>query len=233
MPLIRPLTDEIVRWVRGDLETEPFEQWVYQQPFEEFRDLIELNYRDRVAVAEMQERLAPELPQRGCYCALILDRQRFLIWSGTIELQFVAPFDKLKLRPPSDALWKCRHCATHWLVARDDDDWVLREALDGGRGVDRARRRMAGNVRGTSFPASGTSGGSQRLRRAFAKGGRPRWLSRALCSLGVAELNGQAPSGDYKYETYRGATLVARYWHDFRDDDHGIQFLDGDVVDGQ
>jgi hypothetical protein len=134
MPPITPLTDEIVRWVRGDLDTKLFEQWVYQQPFEEFRDLIELNYRDPVAVAEMQERLAPELPKRGCYCALMLHRQRFLIWSATMEPQFVAPFEKLRLRPPTDALWKCRHCATHWLVARDDDDWyferVSREAAE-------------------------------------------------------------------------------------------------------
>jgi hypothetical protein len=34
-------------------------------------------------------------------------------------------------------------------------------------------------------------------------------------------------SGPYKYRIYKGARLVARYWHDFRGDEHGIDFLNG------
>jgi hypothetical protein len=34
-------------------------------------------------------------------------------------------------------------------------------------------------------------------------------------------------SGPYKYLIYKGDRLVARYWHDFRGDEHGIDFLNG------
>ncbi len=33
--------------------------------------------------------------------------------------------------------------------------------------------------------------------------------------------------GPYRYCIYEDGRLVARYWHDFRGDDHGIDFLDG------
>ena len=34
-------------------------------------------------------------------------------------------------------------------------------------------------------------------------------------------------SGNYQYEIFRDTELVARYWHDYRGDDHGIKFLNG------
>ena len=33
--------------------------------------------------------------------------------------------------------------------------------------------------------------------------------------------------GPYRYRIYKGSTLVARYWHDHRGDDHGIEFTSG------
>jgi len=33
--------------------------------------------------------------------------------------------------------------------------------------------------------------------------------------------------GPYRYRIYDGEHLVAYYWHDYRGDDHGIEFLDG------
>jgi hypothetical protein len=33
--------------------------------------------------------------------------------------------------------------------------------------------------------------------------------------------------GAYTYRIYEGHRLVARYWHDHRGDEHGIEFLDG------
>ena len=30
--------------------------------------------------------------------------------------------------------------------------------------------------------------------------------------------------GNYNYEIYRDGKLVARYWHDYRGDDHGLEF---------
>jgi hypothetical protein len=37
------------------------------------------------------------------------------------------------------------------------------------------------------------------------------------------------PFGAYEYEILDddGERVIARYWHDFRGDDHGIEFLDG------
>ena len=31
----------------------------------------------------------------------------------------------------------------------------------------------------------------------------------------------------YTYRIYDGARLIARYWHDHRGDEHGIEFVDG------
>ncbi|WP_260393120.1 hypothetical protein [Ralstonia sp. SET104] len=33
--------------------------------------------------------------------------------------------------------------------------------------------------------------------------------------------------GDYRYHIYDGDRLIARYWHDYRGDEHGIEFVDG------
>ncbi|MBO9829839.1 hypothetical protein J7373_16420 [Xanthomonas sp. A2111] len=33
--------------------------------------------------------------------------------------------------------------------------------------------------------------------------------------------------GNYRYRIYDGIQLVARYWHDYRGDDHGIEFANG------
>jgi len=35
------------------------------------------------------------------------------------------------------------------------------------------------------------------------------------------------PSAPYEYEILDGLQVVARYWHDFRGDEHGIEFFDG------
>jgi hypothetical protein len=32
---------------------------------------------------------------------------------------------------------------------------------------------------------------------------------------------------EYKYNIFNDGRLIARYWHDYRGDDHGIDFLDG------
>jgi hypothetical protein len=37
----------------------------------------------------------------------------------------------------------------------------------------------------------------------------------------------QESFANYEYEIFDGTRLVARYWHDFRGDDHGIDFVDG------
>ena len=35
------------------------------------------------------------------------------------------------------------------------------------------------------------------------------------------------PFGNYRFEIYRGYVRVARYWHDHRGEEHGIELLDG------
>ena len=33
--------------------------------------------------------------------------------------------------------------------------------------------------------------------------------------------------GEYKYRIYNDLALIAHYWHDYRGDEHGIDFIDG------
>lgn len=33
--------------------------------------------------------------------------------------------------------------------------------------------------------------------------------------------------GAYRYRIYRDSALIAHYWHDYRGDDHGIDFVSG------
>ena len=35
------------------------------------------------------------------------------------------------------------------------------------------------------------------------------------------------PFGNYTYRIYEDGRLIAHYWHDYRGDEHGIDFLDG------
>ncbi len=32
---------------------------------------------------------------------------------------------------------------------------------------------------------------------------------------------------EYKYRIYRDGKLIAHYWHDYRGDEHGIEFVNG------
>jgi hypothetical protein len=32
---------------------------------------------------------------------------------------------------------------------------------------------------------------------------------------------------EYKYRIYRDGRLIAHYWHDYRGDEHGIEFVNG------
>ena len=34
-------------------------------------------------------------------------------------------------------------------------------------------------------------------------------------------------SGNYWYKIYKDEQLIAKYWHDFRGDEHSLEFLDG------
>jgi hypothetical protein len=38
-------------------------------------------------------------------------------------------------------------------------------------------------------------------------------------------------SGNYRYIIFQDGHLVAHYWHDFRGDEHGIEFLSGKSED--
>lgn len=35
------------------------------------------------------------------------------------------------------------------------------------------------------------------------------------------------PFGKYTYHMFEDGRLIAYYWHDYRDDEHGIEFVDG------
>jgi hypothetical protein len=33
--------------------------------------------------------------------------------------------------------------------------------------------------------------------------------------------------GEYRYRIYKDGRLIANYWHDYRGDEHGIEFVNG------
>jgi hypothetical protein len=37
--------------------------------------------------------------------------------------------------------------------------------------------------------------------------------------------------GHYRYYIYNEGRLIAHFWHDYRGDDHGIEFIDGTEAD--
>ncbi|HKR75603.1 MAG TPA: hypothetical protein VJR95_03005 [Rhodanobacter sp.] len=39
--------------------------------------------------------------------------------------------------------------------------------------------------------------------------------------------SGRDKFGNYRFRIYRGEKLVAYYWHDYRGDEHGIDFVSG------
>jgi len=43
----------------------------------------------------------------------------------------------------------------------------------------------------------------------------------------VRQLTSEQPFHVYRYLIFAGDRLVARYWHDHRGDEHGIEFVDG------
>jgi hypothetical protein len=40
--------------------------------------------------------------------------------------------------------------------------------------------------------------------------------------------SGEKPVLVYRYQIFEGPRLIARYWHDHRGDEHGIEFIDGE-----
>ena len=43
----------------------------------------------------------------------------------------------------------------------------------------------------------------------------------------IEQESGRDASGNYIYRIYSGNQLVARYWHDYHGDEHGIEFVNG------
>ena len=41
------------------------------------------------------------------------------------------------------------------------------------------------------------------------------------------EVSARQSFSDYRYHIYDGDRLFAHYWHDYRGDEHGIEFSDG------
>jgi hypothetical protein len=43
----------------------------------------------------------------------------------------------------------------------------------------------------------------------------------------IEQEHGRDSSGNYRYRIYKDGALVAHYWHDYRGDEHGIEFVKG------
>ena len=43
----------------------------------------------------------------------------------------------------------------------------------------------------------------------------------------IEQESGRDAFGNYSYRIYSDSRLIARYWHDYRGDEHGIEFVNG------
>lgn len=43
----------------------------------------------------------------------------------------------------------------------------------------------------------------------------------------IEQEHGRDSFGNYRYRIYKRDVLVAHYWHDYRGDEHGIEFVKG------
>jgi hypothetical protein len=134
--------EELVRWMRGELDDRRFEQWVYANQElleallgpERALDLMELDYRPEdlnrpSAKANLRRLLIRDLG-RTCRCVLMRDRQIVPLnytTRSTADSPFLAQFLRTKGGPNGSELWRCRRCEQAWFVVLDDDadDWYF------------------------------------------------------------------------------------------------------------
>ena|SRR2546427_4751618 len=136
------IPQEVIRWIRGELDDSQFERWVYANHDllvralgpERASELFELDFRpghlDGLAARrELQQRLIGGLP-RPCRCVLMVDRQVVPLGPGTRATDgspFLARFERIRGGPNGSELWRCNSCAQAWFVIldREDDAWYF------------------------------------------------------------------------------------------------------------
>jgi hypothetical protein len=131
------LTEQLWRFVHGELAAPEFEQWVYRTPVLEpllgpdrYLELISADFGGGPAQRELRKRICDWLDPTGgsrCACLDWRDREKIMLGSETVHL-LNEGFVTLRERNPWLSLVRCRRCGRHWYVAIDtlDDDYYLR-----------------------------------------------------------------------------------------------------------
>src|SRR2546430_5399121 len=120
------IPQEVIRWIRGELDDSQFERWVYANHDllvralgpERASELFELDFRpghlDRLAARrELQQRLIGG-PPRPCRCVLIVDPPVGPLGPRTRATDgspFLARFQRIRGGPDRSELLPCHSCA--------------------------------------------------------------------------------------------------------------------------
>lgn len=122
----------IWKFIRGDLATDEFERWVYEnKDMEEimggefYLEIISADYQSKSPVYELKQKLEEYIRQSAplsCQCITLADTA----WSHMGSERAKAVFATLKrARNFGDPLWwlhldQCKSCRQYWLVAQEE-----------------------------------------------------------------------------------------------------------------
>lgn len=131
----------ICSYVRGDLEDEYFEEWLYSKSdelnnlFEEtfLLDVLATDFSDPSAVDKTKEairRFLLESTSLSCKCLLIRNRDNLPLNFETSST--MSKFVEVSVLTPWLTLKQCSICSEHWLVGIDTvDDEILLSRVSG------------------------------------------------------------------------------------------------------
>ena len=139
----KPLIDNLWRFIRGDMATADFEQWVYETDDLKAwlgNDLylwcLSVKYHDKWKVWEFRQELQivlDDLVPRKCRCLTWTDNQKIPIGVANTWTDLTKRFTIIQRRTPWLSLLQCKACGANWYVAMDtdgDDYFLHRLDLD-------------------------------------------------------------------------------------------------------
>lgn len=127
----------IWEFIRGDMTSDVFEQWVYQTPELEtqlgktaYFKLISSDYRDRNKVWEIKNMLREAIAKvspRTCDCLSWKNNEILPLGDSHVQNLISGYFKKIWRRTPWLSLSRCNQCGQQWYVGVDtiDDNYYL------------------------------------------------------------------------------------------------------------
>lgn len=141
-PVVPEWAETMWRFLRRDMPTTEFEQWVhitsYLEPLMSPRlywRILDTNYRDRMEVEALSKDLRAWLESeypRSCSCLTWMDTQTFPMGGDTTIDHAIEQFEEIKARTPWIDLVRCKECGQAWYLAKDtrEDDYHLRRLTE-------------------------------------------------------------------------------------------------------